>query len=156
MNGYQIIQSLKDRSGGRWKPSPGAVYPALSQLEDEGLIEPFDYEGRKAFRLTEQGRAEAEKLKDWSKPWEEEDQDRGASADGQTDMWLAMGQAGMAAHAVTQTGDPNLIRAATELLGETRRGLYRLLAEEQTESDVIEDQEIEGEEEVDPDGGEGV
>lgn len=37
-NGYQIIQEINERSGGGWKPSPGAIYPALQQLADEGLI----------------------------------------------------------------------------------------------------------------------
>ena len=36
MNGYQLMQTIADRSGGRWTPSPGAIYPTLNQLEDEG------------------------------------------------------------------------------------------------------------------------
>src|SRR5215475_12548825 len=38
-NGYQIIQEIGERSGDVWRPSPGSVYPALQQLEDEALIE---------------------------------------------------------------------------------------------------------------------
>src|ERR1700735_3055843 len=57
MNGYQIIQEISERSGGVWRPSPGSVYPALQQLEDEGLIRAEDLEsGRKGFVLTDQGR----------------------------------------------------------------------------------------------------
>src|SRR5919199_4202005 len=37
-NGYQLIQAIEERTGGIWRPSPGAVYPALQQLEDEGLV----------------------------------------------------------------------------------------------------------------------
>ena len=37
-NGYQIMQEVEERSDGVWRPSPGSVYPALQQLEDEGLI----------------------------------------------------------------------------------------------------------------------
>ena len=37
MHGYELITDLEDRTGGRWRPSPGAIYPALAQLEDEGL-----------------------------------------------------------------------------------------------------------------------
>src|ERR1700750_1203788 len=37
-NGYQIMQEIEKRSDGIWRPSPGSVYPALAQLEDEGLI----------------------------------------------------------------------------------------------------------------------
>ena len=37
-NGYQLMQEIEQRSDGVWRPSPGSVYPALQQLEDEGLI----------------------------------------------------------------------------------------------------------------------
>src|SRR6516162_1729546 len=36
-NGYQIIQEIAERTQGVWRPSAGSVYPALQQLEDEGL-----------------------------------------------------------------------------------------------------------------------
>jgi DNA-binding PadR family transcriptional regulator len=39
MNGYQIIQEIGERGGGLWRPSPGSVYPALQQLQHEGLIQ---------------------------------------------------------------------------------------------------------------------
>src|SRR5690349_872239 len=38
MHGYQLMQQMAERSGGAWRPSPGSVYPTLSQLEDEGLV----------------------------------------------------------------------------------------------------------------------
>ena len=41
-NGYGLIRELAERSGGSWRPSSGSVYPALSQLEDEGLVEDSD------------------------------------------------------------------------------------------------------------------
>ena len=40
MNGYGIIREWAERSGGTWRPSSGAVYPALAMLEDEQLIGP--------------------------------------------------------------------------------------------------------------------
>src|SRR6201992_1289847 len=52
-NGYQIIQEISERTDGVWRPSPGSVYPALQQLEDEGLIRPETGEsGRKGFGRT--------------------------------------------------------------------------------------------------------
>ena len=39
-NGYQLMQEIERRSDGLWRPSPGSVYPALQQLEDEGLVAP--------------------------------------------------------------------------------------------------------------------
>src|ERR1700720_1753034 len=37
-NGYQINQEIGESPQGVWRPSAGSVYPALQQLEDEGLI----------------------------------------------------------------------------------------------------------------------
>src|SRR6266702_3255428 len=59
-NGYQIMSEIEERSGGAWRPSPGAVYPALQQLADEGLIEAAESSGRRTFRLTEAGRRHVE------------------------------------------------------------------------------------------------
>src|SRR5205085_12635488 len=56
-NGYQIMQEVEERSRGAWRPSPGSVYPALAQLEDEGLIRSEQIEGRKLFAITDEGRA---------------------------------------------------------------------------------------------------
>src|SRR5438128_2348402 len=71
-NGYQIMQEIEQRSGGVWRPSPGSVYPALAQLEDEGLIRSEESDGRKLFVLTDAGRAHVEE-RDPSKPapWEQ-------------------------------------------------------------------------------------
>jgi DNA-binding PadR family transcriptional regulator len=66
-NGYQIITALTDRTEGDWSPSPGAVYPALQQLTDEGLVETVDLDGQKAFQLTDLGRDAAAAAP--SEPW---------------------------------------------------------------------------------------
>src|SRR2546430_11923616 len=55
-NGYQIMSDVEERTRGAWRPSPGAVYPALSQLADEGLIESEESGGRRTYRLTDAGR----------------------------------------------------------------------------------------------------
>src|SRR5262245_13544395 len=62
-NGYQIIQEISERSGGLWKPSSGSVYPALQQLEDEGLVETESVDGKRSFKLTETGRTYVEEHK---------------------------------------------------------------------------------------------
>jgi len=56
MHGYELITELEQRTGGRWKPSPGSVYPTLSALEDEGLITAAETDGKKRYELTEDGR----------------------------------------------------------------------------------------------------
>src|SRR4030088_3262130 len=71
-NGYQIMQEVEERSEGAWRPSPGSVYPALQQLEDEGLIRSEEIDGRKLFALTDDGRKLVEERgSDRPAPWEQ-------------------------------------------------------------------------------------
>lgn len=56
-NGYTIMQALADAVGAGWRPSPGAIYPALLGLQDAGLIAGLDDgTGSTAYSLTEHGR----------------------------------------------------------------------------------------------------
>lgn len=159
MNGYQLMQEIAQSSGGAWQPSSGAIYPALSLLEDEGLVEQHDVEGRKAYQLTDAGREAAEELprQTWmgtggaepDDPWASEG--RGPwSGSGRQDgrreqggrrrergaaLWKALGSVAMATQAVGQAGDQQLSREAADLLDRTRRDLYRLLAEAEVARD---------------------
>ena len=54
-NGYAIMHALADRIGGSWQPSPGAIYPALLALEDEGLIRGQDEDGARRYAVTPAG-----------------------------------------------------------------------------------------------------
>jgi DNA-binding PadR family transcriptional regulator len=50
-----VILSLKERFEGRYTPSAGSVYPRLRQLQQEGLVDASEREGRVVYRLTEAG-----------------------------------------------------------------------------------------------------
>lgn len=127
MNGYQIIQAISERSDGVWRPSPGSVYPALQQLEDEGLIRAEASEGgRRAYQLTDEGRAYVEAHPDEVRaPW---DVFAGAMGDTAREMRSLIGQVAMAAHQVLSAGTESQATQARQLLTDTRKGLYRLLA----------------------------
>lgn len=132
LNGYQIIQALAERTSGAWKPSPGAVYPALSQLTDEGLIAPTEVEGQKAFTLTDAGREAADAIE--TKPWEAVNEANApVDAEGAAAFWPEFGQLAMAARTVAATGSPAQLAAALEAVSATRRKLYAILAEENDE-----------------------
>lgn len=143
MNGYQIIQTLGERTGGVWRPSSGAVYPALSQLEDEGLIEAIEIDGRKAYQLTDAGQEQAQAAQERPRPWDfAEDRACGNTwTAGAGTVWAAVGQLAMAAHAVVQGGQPEQVTRAAELIDDTRRQLYRVLAEEAPEKPAAADAE---------------
>src|SRR6201996_8527277 len=68
-NGYQLMQTIEARSGGRWSPSPGSVYPTLAQLEDEGLIRSTDGEGARLDTNTDAGREHLETRGEEPDPW---------------------------------------------------------------------------------------
>lgn len=58
-HGYAIMGELKDRVGGGWKPSPGAIYPALLALVETGHVHAEDRDGVRLYSLTEAGRRAA-------------------------------------------------------------------------------------------------
>lgn len=131
MNGYQIIQQIAERSGGAWKPSPGSVYPTVQQLEDEGLVEGRQEGGRRLLQLTDAGRGYAEEHpEEMAATWQafdpsEVDESEGAT----TDLKPVIGQVMGAVWQVISTGTRQQQAEAAEILAETRRKLYGLLAE---------------------------
>ncbi len=125
MHGYEMIQELESRTGGVWRPSPGSIYPTLQLLEDEGLIVSEDAGGRKRFTLTEAGRAEAGRA-EGPAPWEAFGADEVAQA---RDFREAAGGIMNALRQVGMAGTEQQRERALEVLNETRRKLYAILAE---------------------------
>ncbi|MEM4391628.1 MAG: PadR family transcriptional regulator, partial [Candidatus Nitrosotenuis sp.] len=62
--GKEIIDAATVQSEGRWKPSPGLIYPLLGRLLDEGLIEESK-DGK--YQITKKGRATAEDIESINK-----------------------------------------------------------------------------------------
>jgi DNA-binding PadR family transcriptional regulator len=129
MHGYELIQQIRERSNDIWRPSPGSIYPALAQLEDEGLVLIEKVAGRKTAKLTEAGNeyiaANRDELGD---PWADVQQDVGAQA---MDLRGLVGQLMGAVAQVAAAGTPQQAARAAELLTETRKSLYRILAEDE-------------------------
>jgi DNA-binding PadR family transcriptional regulator len=63
-HGYELMKELEARSSGVYRASAGAVYPALQQLEDEGLVTSDQAAGKRTYKLTEAGQQELEKEAD--------------------------------------------------------------------------------------------
>lgn len=128
MHGYQVIRVLEERSGGRWRPSAGSVYPTLQQLQDEGLVQSQEVDGRRTYTLTDEGRSmvatfhagghsplvivKVDELND--KP----------------DVRREAIQLMRAALQVSKVGSPDARREAHRILAASRRDLYRLLADD--------------------------
>lgn len=59
-HGYDLIRAIEGLSGGEYAPSPGVVYPALTYMEEAGVIATVGDEGsRKSYEATEAGKAQA-------------------------------------------------------------------------------------------------
>jgi DNA-binding PadR family transcriptional regulator len=126
-NGYQLMQVIEERSDARWRPSPGSVYPILSQLEDEGLVRATEHDGSKLFELTDAGREQASAAKEAAPPWDPTDEDT-AGHTAHTVRRL-IPQIAQAAVQVSHVGNEQQLEQAIETLKGARQALYRILAE---------------------------
>lgn len=126
-HGYEIITELADRSDGRWRPSPGSIYPVLKRLTKEGLVQPAQEDGRRTFSLTPAGKTLVEQQREeWGQPWA---RDTGADRDEAVSLWAEGKQLGAAVWQVSQLDDPEQLKAAGQILAEARKQIYRMLGE---------------------------
>jgi len=130
MHGYQLIQEIARRSDGVWRPSAGSVYPALAQLEDEGLVRPQvnddDEGGKKVFVLTEAGQAYvAEHATELADPW---DTVTGGVSDSMAELMGLIREVHSASIQVLRTRDAARVEQARAVLVQARRALYLVLA----------------------------
>jgi DNA-binding PadR family transcriptional regulator len=127
-NGYQIMSEVEERSEGAWRPSPGAVYPALQQLADEGLIEAEESGGRRTFRLTDAGRRYVEENPEMARAaWESMTQDEPGEVPG---LFVQAARLGGSIVQMARDGTPEQIHTAEALLEQTRRRMYQILADQ--------------------------
>ena len=136
-NGYQVMQEIEQRSEGAWRPSPGSVYPAFQLLADEGLVEgearAGGSVGGNVFSLTEAGSTYvAENRERLGTPWQPQG---GRPSEEVLELRRLVGGTIDAVRQIGRSGDSAQIAAATKLLAETRRSLYRILAQDEPPPD---------------------
>jgi DNA-binding PadR family transcriptional regulator len=125
--GYALMQAIEERSNGVWTPSAGSIYPALSLLEDEGLVRSVGRDGKKTFELTEDGTQTAEQRSGEPAPW---DTVRGEVNEDALALMQATKQLGMAVLQIGQAGTPEQAREAKDILDAARKQLFGLLAKD--------------------------
>ena len=132
MHGYEIITELESRSDGRWRPSPGAVYPALGKMEAGGAVTSVDDDGKKRFELTDAGRellaGMKENLGDEA-PW-----NRGPGG-GRGELRRLMSELGGQVRQIGRFGTPEQRTEATAVLTDAKRRLYAILADDTSNDD---------------------
>jgi DNA-binding PadR family transcriptional regulator len=126
MHGYEMIKEIEERTQGAWSPSAGSIYPTLQMLEDEGLVRGEESEGKRRFALTDAGAAEQREKAGEEAPWD-------AIREGVAPESLALRNSlRKLLHSVRQVFDADVEqqRQVRELLDETRRKVYAVLAEQ--------------------------
>ncbi len=126
MHGYELIGALEERSGGRWKPSPGSVYPALDRLEERGLITPVDSDDdTRRFEITDEGRAHLARHREAGRdrPWDDDELGRHA------ELRRAVAELAGPARQLARFGSADQIDAATTAVRAATSALYRILAD---------------------------
>jgi DNA-binding PadR family transcriptional regulator len=127
-HGYEIMQFLAEKTGGAWRPSAGSIYPALQQLEDEGLVRSGEQDGRRVYQLTPTGRRDAKaRIAERGLPWEHM-----VELPPEIEhMRRAITELQSAATEVLKLGvGTDKVDRAVEIVRDARRRLYGLLAEE--------------------------
>lgn len=128
MHGYELITELDNRSGGRWRPSAGAIYPALNRMEQHGLITSDEIDGKKRFNLTAEGREVLAEQRtsegdDAPAPWD--DTARGERGELRRHMSELVRQV----RQIGRFGTTAQIDRAVAVLDGAKRQLYAILAE---------------------------
>jgi len=125
MHGYQLMQAIAERTGGVWTPSPGAVYPTINQLEDEGLVTVTAHAGRRLAAITDAGRDQlAANREAWGDPFA----GHGDGAPG-VDLRRLVHELHEATRLVGRTGTDQQRAAAAKIIADARRAMFLLLAD---------------------------
>ena len=115
------------------------MYPALQQLEDEGLIAPQGTGRRRVYTLTDEGRtyvaAHADELR---ASW---DAAAGMTDDDAIEFRNLIRQVMMAVMEVRRAGSAEQVEQARAVLAQARKSLYLILAGEEAEADPAADAE---------------
>jgi DNA-binding PadR family transcriptional regulator len=119
-HGYDIITALETKSNGRYRPSPGSVYPTLTLLEEAGFITGATADGKRVFTITDAGR---ELLAQKPAGMPAADDDAGVDLRGAA---MKLGAAVMQAARASDAGSQEKVH---EILDNARREIYKILAE---------------------------
>jgi DNA-binding PadR family transcriptional regulator len=123
MHGYDIMQEVEEASGGRYRPSPGSVYPTLQMLEDGGFVTSQIVDGKRVYEITASGRKLLEE-----RPRDDEDDAPHGAGD-----WEEMRNAARKFADAMRQGfvnvDPQTRERIRTVIDNARREIYTILAE---------------------------
>lgn len=128
-HGYELMQAIGEQTQGAWTPSPGSIYPALQQLQDEGLVEVKADESKRGIAtLTADGESYVEENREaMTRVWDS------VKTNDTSSLRDAAHGIVQAARQVGQVGTVEQVAAATAVLVGAQRELYLILATDPAE-----------------------
>jgi DNA-binding PadR family transcriptional regulator len=127
MHGYEMMQDLEERYEGRYRPSPGSVYPTLQMLEDGGFVTSQVIDGKRVYEITETGRKMLEERGDLEESGVDENDPRAE--------WGELREAVRKFMAAVQQGlrqidDRKTRERIKEVLDDARKEIYSILQDD--------------------------
>lgn len=124
MHGYDIIQSLEQQHEGRYRPSPGSIYPTLQLLEEGGFLTSEQRDGKRVYSITDAGRALLAERGAHPDDFDEgESEERSALRDSARRLIAAVRQGAM-------NEDRESREQVRRIVDDARKKIYKVLAEE--------------------------
>ncbi|PIE32921.1 MAG: PadR family transcriptional regulator [Ilumatobacter coccineus] len=132
-HGYDMISALNERSGGRWIPGPGSIYPTLRRLEEQGLVESTYTGGKQVYHLTMDGRQRVAEQREagMDAPWDH----HGLGNRGE--LRRAVHEIDGLARQIGHSGNADLSDSALARLHDAAKDLNRLLSDSVGEGDDV-------------------
>jgi len=134
-HGYEIIQSIGEKSNGAYKPSPGVVYPTLQMLEELGHARTILRDERKVYEITDDGRRELAAHQEELTEFYEGQSDAGWESNAEDFVHVAkhVKRVAQLFKRAMQRGGvrPTTLRKARKVLDEALQKLEELLSQEE-------------------------
>lgn len=129
-HGYELIKELEARRGGFRRPSPGSVYPTLQMLEEGGYLTSEEVEGKRVYTITDSGRQLLRDRPQRSGARDVEDKFVDSKPTELVELRRTLTELNDAVTQVARSGNVAQANQVRELLVQTRREIYKLLAAE--------------------------
>lgn len=125
-HGYDFMRFFRER-GWDAAPGPGSIYPILAALEEDGLVQGRDEDGKRIYTITDKGRAY---LEEQGPRFDFKDFDDESDAVTNSDLREAFKRLAMAYAQIEKTAAVETAHKAVEILNAARKEIYTLLANE--------------------------
>ncbi len=129
-HGYELIKELEARRGGFRRLSPGSVYPTLQMLEEGGYLTSEQVEEKRVYTITESGRQLLGDRPQHSHSRNPHDHFSESKPSELIELRRTLTELNDAVTQIARSGNLEQANRVRDLLGQVKREVYKLLAEQ--------------------------